>query len=203
MIIQLSKPYESRFGTPVIDRAHPAIFELKYFARCMSCNFCHDWCCSYGADVDSLNAKRLLARADEIEKFVGISKEKWFDHSDTLEDYEAPGQLWLHTNVINGACVFLNRRGRGCLLHSFSLTNNTDYHELKPMICAIFPLTFEDGLLTYADEVEDSSLVCADQGLSLYLGVRKELEFYFGKGLIEELDQCKDSIVLAEEKSAF
>ena len=37
----------------------------------------------------------------------------------------------------------------------------------------------------------DKSLVCAGDGPSLYDGVRGELAYYFGRGLVEELDALK------------
>ena len=191
MIIPLSKPYVCRYGNPVIDRVDSQIFELKYFAHCMACNFCNDWCCWHGADVDAYNAERLNAKADELEKYIGVPREEWFDLSETCEDDEAPGKTWFRTSVKNGACVFLNPQGRGCMLHSFSVQKNLDYHDFKPLVCAIFPLTFEEGLLVYADEIEEKSLVCADQGLSLFEGVRNELEYYFGEQMVRELDSVR------------
>ena len=188
MIIQLSKAYPSRYGAPVIDRVDTAIFEMKYFAHCMACTFCKDWCCWFGADVDLENVKRLEARSNELEQYTRIPRDDWFDKEDIIEDYQAPGELWFRTNATSGACVFLNRSTRGCMLHSFSIEKNIDYHELKPFVCAIFPLSFEDGLLVHADEVEDQSLVCAGQGPSLFEGVRSELFYYFGSEFVAELD---------------
>jgi Fe-S-cluster containining protein len=178
----------------VIDRVDSQIFELKYFAHCMACNFCNDWCCWHGADVDAFNAQRLHANAEELEAYIGVPKENWFDPSDTCEDEEAPGKIWFRTSVRNGACVFLNPHGRGCMLHSFSLEKKIDYHDLKPLVCAIFPLTFEEGLLVYADEIEEKSLVCADQGLSLFEGVRNELRYYFGEEMVGELDTIRRNL---------
>ncbi|MCI0413050.1 YkgJ family cysteine cluster protein [bacterium] len=194
MIIHLSKPYTCRYGMPVIDRVDSLIFEFKYFAHCMSCNFCNDWCCWHGTDVDTHNAERLDARAAQLEKYVGIRKQDWYDLSETCEDDEAPGKVWFRTSIKNGACVFLNPEGRGCMLHSFSLRENLDYHDLKPLVCAIFPLTFEEGLLVYADELEEKSLVCAGQGLSLFEGVRSELLYYFGGEMVQELDYYQRSL---------
>lgn len=144
-----------------------------------------------------------MARAAELEAYVGVPRQEWFDPSDVCEDEEAPGQLWWRTNIKNGRCVFLNPNGRGCMLHSFSLKEGTDYHELKPMVCSIFPLTFEDGLLIQADEVDDKELVCAGEGPSLYSGVRSEILYYFGQGLVDELDSLcvtTENAVRAEKK---
>jgi Fe-S-cluster containining protein len=194
MIIQLSKSYTCRYGTPVIDRVDSLIFELKYFAHCMACNFCNDWCCWHGADVDAYNTERLHAKAAELEKYIGVPKEEWFDPSEICEDDEAPGKVWFRTSVKNGACVFLNPEGRGCMLHSFSVNNNLDYHDFKPLVCAIFPLTFEEGLLVYADELDEKSLVCAGQGLSLFEGVRNELQYYFGAQMVSELESVQRNL---------
>jgi Fe-S-cluster containining protein len=196
MIIPLSKSYPSRYGAPVLERVDTSIFQLKYFAHCMSCNFCNDWCCWHGADVDLHNGHRIETVSRQLEQYTGIAKENWFDPEDTCEDEEAPGELWLRTRVSNGACVFLNRSSRGCMLHSYSLEHHLDYHELKPMVCAIFPLTFEEGLLIHADEVEEQSLVCAGDGLTLYEGVRNELSYYFGEEFVRELDTLRESVVL-------
>ena|SRR5688572_13818609 len=191
MIIPLSQSYPSRYGSPVIDRVDTRVFEYRYFAHCMACNFCKDWCCWHGADVDAENGERIAASASDLEQFTQTSREEWFDDSETCEDDEAPGKIWLRTSVKNGACVFLNPNGRGCMLHSFSLQRNMDYHDLKPLVCAIFPLTFEEGLLIHADEVEDEELVCAGEGPSLYHGVRAELLYYFGSPFVEELDRLE------------
>ena len=194
MIIHLSKPYISRYGNPSLDRVSTVIFDKTYFAHCMSCHFCHDWCCWHGTDVDVECGERIVANAAELESYVGVPQEEWFDPDDMCEDDEAPGQLWWRTRVRNGACVFLNRNGRGCMLHSFSISKGMDYHELKPMVCAIFPLTFEEGLLVQADEIDDRELVCMDQGPSLYDGVRSELLYYFGPEFIEELDTLQANL---------
>jgi hypothetical protein len=52
-------------------------------------------------------------------------------------------------------------------------------------------VTFEQGVLTASGEAVDGSLVCAGQGPSLYEGARSELGYYFGTGLVAELDQLK------------
>ena len=200
MIIELSRKFPSRHGSPSIDRIDTSIFEYRYFAHCMSCTFCHDWCCWHGADVDLENGKRIEALAPELEKYTGVSREEWYDDSEICADEDAPGQLWLRTSVRNGACVFLNRNSRGCMLHSFSLERKMDYHLLKPLVCAIFPLTFDDGLLIHADEVEDKELVCAGQGLSMYSGVRSELLYYFGEEMIEEIDQIERDLTQSAQK---
>ena len=74
------------------------------------------------------------------------------------------------------------------MLHTFALGRGIDYHEIKPMVCSLFPVTFDGGLLHPSNEIEDRSLQCIDDGPTLYQGVRSEIEFYFGAGLVAELD---------------
>jgi hypothetical protein len=74
------------------------------------------------------------------------------------------------------------------MLHSFALERGLDYHELKPMVSSLFPVTFDFGLLHPSNEIEDRSLQCWGDGPTLYQGVRGEIEWYFGAGLVAELD---------------
>lgn len=66
-----------------------------------------------------------------------------------------------------------------------------DYHALKPMVSALFPVTFEQGVLTAAGEAAEGSLRCGGEGPTLYEGARDELRHYFGDGLIAELDDLR------------
>ena len=195
MIKELGRSFPSRYGVPVISRVETGIFITRYFTACMDCAFCHNWCCSWGVDVDVENVKRIMARADEIEAYTGISRVQWFDGN--YADDELPGGSCTRTQVVNGACVFLSRSGKGCLLHSFANEHGIDYHEIKPMVSSLFPLTFAYGDLLPADEVEDGSLVCLDSGPTLYCGIRGELAYYFGAEFIAELDEL-EAIVRAE-----
>ena len=154
---------------------------------CMQCSYCHDSCCQYGVDVDVQNVARLEARADEIAAFTGVPRERWFTDEWT-DDREFPGGRHTRTRVEDGACVFRNRTGRGCRIHSFALERGIDYHELKPMVSVLFPVTFDGGLLHPSNEIADRSLQCYGDGPSLYRGVRDEIGWYFGADLVTELD---------------
>lgn len=191
-IIDLAREYTCRHGAPSVSRVEDSIFHRRYFTSCMQCSFCHDSCCAYGVDIDVTNVERILARADEIERHVGVGRDQWF-LPEWTDDREFPGGRHTRTRVVEGACVFLNRRGRGCLLHGFCGEAGLDYHDLKPMVSALYPITFDDGLLHPSDEVHENLLVCLDQGPTLYRGVRDELAHYFGPPLVEELDRIEAS----------
>jgi hypothetical protein len=183
----LPRRFPSRYGVPVLDAVDPAIFKRRYFTHCLACTFCHDWCCQFGVDVDRYHVDRILDRADALEAYTGIPPSRWFTEERDVDPDVPGGETW-RTQVRDGACVFLNRAGRGCLLHAFCLEQGIDHHELKSIVDCLFPLTFESGVLGPALEVEAGELVCLDSGPTLYRGVRDELAHFFGAGLVAALD---------------
>jgi len=190
VIQRLSRSYIARDGAPVISGIDTRIFQLRYFTHCSRCNFCHDWCCSFGVELDLENVQRIQAEAEGLEQLVKTERNQWFEQ-EIEQDEEFPGGKYTGTNVINDACVFLNRSGRGCLLHTYSIQKGTDYHHLKPIVCVIYPLTFSKGILLPADEIEDRSLVCMGEGLTLYRALKDELAFYFGSEFVTELNEIE------------
>ncbi|MEO8563180.1 MAG: hypothetical protein ABI601_13945 [bacterium] len=154
----------------------------------MSCGFCADWCCSHGVDVSLRERDRILARANEIEATVRVPRAEWFIDVVT-EDADFPGGAATRTAVVRGACVFLQRAGRGCTLHALALAAGEDYHAIKPMVSTLFPITFGDGKLLCSEELMDGSLVCGGTGPTAYEMARGELAHYFGDALVRELDR--------------
>ena len=189
-MIALAREYPSVFGQPVIRAVDPAIFGYRYFTHCMSCGFCKDQCCSYGVDIDVENVERVLALGPDFDAHVGVPRSKWFT-TQRWKDPEFPGGAQARTRVNKGACVFLDREKRGCKIHSYCLDKGIDYHTLKPLVSVLFPLTFEGGVLVASGEIEDKSLICVDQGPTLYDGMRGELSYYFGEAFVTELDDIR------------
>ena len=187
VIRALSRPYACRWGVPVVDRVDTAVFVETYFVECLRCTYCHDSCCQYGVDVDAENVARLAAHAADLERAIGVPRERWFT-GEWTSDREFPGGRHTRTRTEDGACVFRNRTARGCAIHSFAIERGVDYHELKPMVSVLFPITFDDGLLHPSTEIQDRSLRCYADGPTLYEGVRGEIGWYFGAGLVAELD---------------
>lgn len=185
--IPLSKKYAARAGRPVVDRVGRAIFERRYFAACLACGYCNDACCGYGVDADAEVVSRVLAQAEAIERRVGVPRGEWFA-GPLAPDADLPGGAGTRTRVVGGSCVFKSRTGRGCLLHAHALETGQDYHLVKPMVSALFPVTFGDGALALSEELADGTLVCRDDGPTAYEAVRPELAYYFGAELVAELD---------------
>jgi Fe-S-cluster containining protein len=194
MEIKLKNSYPSIHKLPVIHGVDTDIFEITYFMKCMECNFCKDQCCEWGADIDMQNVSRLMKYKDELEQFTGIKSDKWFDESEKGTDYEYPGNEYMRTmfDEEKDACIFLNTKSRGCMIHSFALSKGIDYHEIKPTFCSLFPVTYMDGVLMTPEEIDEGLTACLGEGPTLYQGSRDELLYYFGEGLVAELDALQN-----------
>ena len=191
LILDLRRTYVARYGAPLISQVAVDIFQLRYFTKCMDCTFCGDWCCTHGVDIDLDNVKRLHDHKDALESFLKVPAANWFTDAPQDKHPDYPGGGCMRTNTRNGKCIFLNPKGRGCQLHAFALEKGLDYHDFKPVLSALFPLTFDDGVLHVMDEVDDRTLICLGEGPTLYRGVRAELEYYFGPSFVEELDEIE------------
>ena len=189
-MIGLSRLYPCAIGGPVLSAVDCAIFTFRYFTDCLACGFCRDACCNHGVDIDLGNVTRLKALPQDFHDRIGVPASEWFT-SRAVADLEFPGGLHQRTAVRGGTCVFRNPAGRGCAIHAYCLDHKLDYHDYKPMVSVLFPVTFEQGVLTASGEAADGSLICAGKGPSLYDGARSELDYYFGAELIAELDQLR------------
>lgn len=148
-----------------------------------------------------LNVNRILDKAGEIEDFTETKRDEWFKKEQKW-DHEYPGNYYTRTAKKNNACIFLNKNGRGCMLHSFALTKGYDYHVYKPFFCTVFPVTYYEGVLLIPEEIEEKTTACLGEGQTLYQGARKELRYYFGDGLVEELDKIEAGFTSSEKKTA-
>jgi hypothetical protein len=191
-VIDLSRAYACKVGGPILKSVDRRIFSLRYYMDCMGCNFCHDTCCQYGVDVDVENVERLKAAPLDFKELVGYPVERWFTDT-VVADAEFPSGRHVRTQVVDGACVFRNRKGRGCLIHSYALNTGIDYHSLKPLVSILFPLTFEYGVLEPSSEIQDGSVICYGEGPTVYEGSRDELLYYFGVEMVAELDALKNA----------
>ena len=171
---------------PALRRVDTRIFLLRYYAKCMSCDFCRDACCQYGCDVSSVERARIWELRAEIAPYVASPPEEWFA-KEVLEDPDYESGTYVRAQRVDGKCVFRRAKGKGCALHTYAVENGRDYHDIKPQVCWLFPATWERGLLRPSFEVAEE-LVCRGQGSILYDAVRGELLRRFGAALVEELD---------------
>jgi Fe-S-cluster containining protein len=191
-IIVLSKEYVS--GPMAVSFVHRDIFLKAFFARCLECNFCHDWCCSFGADIDIQNVEKIQQHKEEILPFVRPPEGEWFKAEYSYYE-EYVGSQYTRINPQGPRCAFISKEQRGCGLHRYAISKQMDYHEIKPLVCILFPLSFGEGILSLAPELDDNSLVCSGSGYSAYQAMKNELEHYFGHDLVEELDRIEKKVL--------
>ena len=204
-IIPLNNTYTSVDGMPIIDHVDPRIFTLTYFGNnCMDCNFCHDSCCQWGADIEMPRVEAILNQADAIEAYTGWGRDYWFrtdpDDFGIKTEPEYPSGQYTRTQVAElppgrspyntTGCVFIDPHSRGCMLHGYALENNIEVHSIKPMICMLFPVSFHERTLIPAYELEfEDELACINHGTTLYHGARGDILHYFGPECVAELDR--------------
>jgi Fe-S-cluster containining protein len=170
-----------------VNEMDKAIFTKKFPADCLRRNSCHDICCTYGCQVDAAEIDKILLYKRKLELILGIPAEEWF--SDKVDyDGDYPSGQCVRTRVYDGKCVFHNRRDRGCTLHQLAIEEGVDQHELKPMVCSLFPVTWNNGCLFVSEYLEE--LPCANQGVSVFEAQKDELHFYL----------CDDFILSRAEK---
>lgn len=173
----------------VLKQVDVDVFRLRASSSCLQCTHCMDSCCQYGCDVNIKERDRILALRPRLEPYVVAGAEPWFSEEvHTDPDYET-GQF-VRTRVVKGACAFLRRDGRGCGIHAFAVREGLDYHTIKPLVCWLFPVTWDRGLLRPSYDVTDD-LACAGTGPTVYEVARDEIRVMFGAALVAELDVLK------------
>lgn len=160
------------------------LFKCRYFARCMECGFCHDVCCSYGCPVDITEEERILSFREELENRTGIPAREWFTDEIILRP-EFPSGRTKKTRVYNNKCVFHNSVSRGCHLHSLALEMGLDPHSIKPMVCFLFPLTWDNPYLYVSDFLDE--LPCKNSGVLLLDSLLDEMKYYLGDDFVQEV----------------
>jgi Fe-S-cluster containining protein len=168
-----------------INQVDESVFSRKYFAHCLDYALCSDICCSYGCEIDGAERDKILTYAAELEAKLRIPASQWFEDKIT-KDADYPSGEAMRTKVSHGSCVFHDHRLRGCSLHRFASEQGIDWHLLKPMVCSLFPVTWERGRLVTSGFLDE--LPCKDKGVSVFEAQKNELRVYFGDGFVSELE---------------
>ena len=97
-----------------------------------------DGCCTLGAHFsEKADEKRTMRAAKEL------TPDAWQYHG-TKQLIEVDEEGTRKTRVVDGACVFLNRRGfaggYGCALHSLAVRTGRHPVETKPEVCWQLPI---------------------------------------------------------------
>ncbi|MSP92262.1 MAG: DUF3109 family protein [Myxococcales bacterium] len=186
--LALPRAFEARTGGWVVRHVDPFIFRARYFAACMDCTTCHDWCCQWGCDVDRAQADQIVAELGPALADRFGDAEQWFGAEATV-DADFPSGQYVSSRVVDGACVFRQRGGRGCGIHAHLAASGLDYHERKPTLCWLFPLLIDRGVLTGSGWAMSGDLVCAGSGPTHWQAQRGEVLWLFGPELVAVLDE--------------
>ena len=199
----------------VVELDHPrfrqvwaSIFTRRLAADCMThqCTMVEthtqklDACCQYGCDVDLRERDAILARAEAIEPLLRaeVAGKPWFE-TDEEVDPDYPSGRVVRTEVWNDGCLFLAHDRRGCAIHRASIEQGWDFRGVKPAICRLFPLSYEEDMIVIADEYPEYS--CAHvEGPTLYRITRDTLGELFGAELVTALDAAEASVLAAQPR---
>jgi hypothetical protein len=85
--------------------------------------------------------------------------------------------------VHNEKCVFLRKDGK-CSVQLVSAEKYNDPWKIKPFFCVAFPISIDNGTVTFDDYQQDKAQCCSivqDTDTSLIESCKPELEYVLGK----------------------
>jgi hypothetical protein len=99
----------------------------------------HQGCCSVGADLGDLDEARLIAANAAI-----LRSDNFQHHATAIAEGIFRDETQLHTRVVDGACIFLNRPGfeggAGCALQIAAAELGESALDWKPSVCWQLPV---------------------------------------------------------------
>jgi hypothetical protein len=202
-------PVGREINHPLIAFVDVEIFAVTFAPDCMthSCR-CrddgdsqrNDACCQHGADVPIPEKAAILRRAAEIASVMKADWRQpstWFDEREP--ELDADVGMVLRTRTVDpddesSGCIFLEHTGpRGCGLHRAALVHGFDPVEIKPTVCRLYPLTYDNRRLSLSSDFDRYS--CAnDDGPTVYRVMRQAVGEAFGPALVEELDRVESEL---------
>jgi Fe-S-cluster containining protein len=155
-----------------------------------------DACCQYGCDVDLAEQAAIRARADDIRPLLraDVADRPWFGTEEWV-DADYPSGRVVRTETVDGGCIFLAHDRRGCAIHRASLERGWDFRGVKPSICRLFPLSYEQDTILVAEEEYPEYSCAYTGGPSLYRAAREALQEAFGDELIAALDAAEQRVL--------
>jgi hypothetical protein len=163
-------------------------------------------CCSVGAHLGDVDEARMISALAAT-----LVPDRFEHHADAAQDGIFKDADRLHTRIVDGACIFLNRPGfaggAGCALHLGAIDAGESPVEWKPSVCWQLPIKvdweqIEDGAEVatvrrwtrkdWGPEGETMAWCCTEGPLA-YVGDRPVIE-----SLGEELEEIVGSVVYVE-----
>jgi len=132
--------------------------------------------------------ERILSYSSQLEAEMEIPSSQWF--KDEVEtDINYPSGETIMTRIYNNKCVFYKHSHRGCSLQRFCIERGMDIHLLKPMVCCLFPVAWENKRLYVSGFLDE--LPCRDNGISVFEAQKNELRIYLGYDFVAELERSQ------------
>jgi Fe-S-cluster containining protein len=185
---------------PRFRRAARDLFVRRIVADCMThqCRMHRedrehlDACCQYGADVDVGERDRILVHAAQIRGILRPEARHtpWFTADEQL-DRDFPSGRHVRSRQFRGGCVFLAHDQRGCAIHRASIEAGWDFDGVKPHVCRLFPLSYDDEAILVSDDYTDYSCAHLASSPTLYRNGRDTLAAVFGAELVRALDAAE------------
>lgn len=154
-----------------------------------------DACCQYGADVDTGERDRILGHAAQIRTILRPEARTtpWFTPDEEV-DPDFPSGRHVRTRTFRGGCVFLAHDLRGCAIHRASIEAGWDFHGVKPHVCRLFPLSYDQQSILISDDYDDYSCAHLPSAPTLYRNGRDTLAAIFGDELVVAMDAAERAI---------
>ncbi|MFA6467679.1 MAG: DUF3109 family protein [Bacteroidota bacterium] len=175
----------------------PVLFEKGFTKGCGPYQ-CETTCCSSGVFLDPADRDVILQHKDEVKLAMDETQTTndavWFDNR-REEDIDFPSGFAVGTEVFNDKCVFLRKDGR-CSVQVVSTEKYNDPWKIKPFYCIAFPISVDNGVLTYDDYQHGKTQCCtivSDTDTTLVDSCKAELEFVLGKEGYKQLHDLKIS----------
>jgi hypothetical protein len=190
---------------PRFRKAQRDIFVVRVTPDCMThaCKLLKehgreklDACCQYGVDVDLSERDGILAHADEIRAILRpeVRDQPWF--KDQVEhDPDFPSGAFVRTRTHDDRCIFLAQDQRGCAVHRASIEGGWDFHGIKPHVCRLFPLSYDQDSIVLSDDYADYSCSLDASAPSVYRVGRDTLGAIFGDDLVRALDDAEARVL--------
>ena len=163
-------------------------------------------CCSIGADLGDEDEARMISALAAT-----LPPARFEHHAEAARDGIFSDASRLHTLVVDGACIFLNRPGfaggPGCALHLAAIDADESPVHWKPSVCWQLPIKVDwepgpDGTEVATvrrwarrdwGEEGDTMAWCCTEGTSAYVGDRPVLD-----SLGDELEAVVGTAVYVE-----
>jgi Protein of unknown function (DUF3109) len=173
----------------------PILFEKGFLKGCGPFA-CESTCCAGGVYVDLKEKELILSHKETVKKYMDETQladdTRWFDN-DVEDDADFPSGKIVGTEVVNDKCVFLNKTGL-CSLQIAGTEEKLGRWALKPFYCVAFPITVEEGVLTFDDFLNAKTSCCSltdNKEATLVEACKEELEFVLGSSGYKTLSEMR------------